>query len=70
MPKDPSLTGLLDVALAIAAKRRDTLLRLRAALEQGDDVEALKLARELCGLNHEQESHRTHSRLDRRAGLQ
>lgn len=59
MATDPSLTGVLDVALEIAKKRRNTLDRLRAALQQGNDVEALKLARELCGVDHEQKSHRT-----------
>lgn len=62
--EDTSLTGVLDAALEIARKRGDTLVRLRAALEQGNDVEALKLARELCGLDHEQKSHRTRSRVN------
>lgn len=64
MAKDPSLTGVLDAALEIARRRRNTLARLRAALEQGDDTEALKLARELCGIDHEQKSHRTDTRVN------
>lgn len=46
------MAGILDVALAIAERRRNVLSRLRAALEAGQDAEALKLARELCGLEN------------------
>ncbi len=60
----PNLRGVLDAALEIASKRRNTLSRLRAALEQGNDVEALKLARELCGIDHEQKRHRTDPRVN------
>jgi hypothetical protein len=59
-----NLKGVLNAALEITGKRRDTLARLRAALEQGNDVEALKLARELCGVDHEQKSHRTDPRVN------
>ncbi len=59
-----NLRGVLDAALAIARKRRDTLARLRAALENGNNSEALKLASQLCGLNDEQESHRTNPRIN------
>ena len=62
--EETNLAGLLDAALEIALRRRNTLLRLRAALEQGNDTQALKLARELCGISHEQESHRTHPRVN------
>lgn len=64
MATDPKLKGLLEAALEISSKRRNTLVRLRAALEQGDDVEALNLARELCGLDHGQKSHPTDPRVN------
>lgn len=51
--------GVIDAALEIARRRRDTLAQLRAALETGNREQALTLAKELCGLAHEQESHRT-----------
>ena len=51
-----SLAGVLNAALEIADKRRETLARLRAALEKGDDAEALKVARALCGVENEEES--------------
>jgi hypothetical protein len=42
--------GLVEAAIAIARDRQETIQRLRAALEACDDVEALKIARKLCGL--------------------
>jgi hypothetical protein len=52
------LRGLLDAALEIASKRRETLDHLRAALESRDDAEALRFARQLCGLENEETSNR------------
>ena len=46
-------TGLLDAALEIATERRATLAQMRKALERGDDAEALRHARTLCGLADE-----------------
>ncbi len=57
MSDNLSLSGVLNAALEIADKRRETLARLRAALEKGDDTEALKVARALCGVDDEQKSH-------------
>lgn len=48
--------GLVNAALQIAAKRRETLRRLRAALVNSDTAAALKYARELCGLDHDETS--------------
>jgi len=48
--------GILDVALEIARKRRETLERMRAALLADDTVEAVELAKELCGLAHHEKS--------------
>ena len=45
-----NLGGLLDIAIEIAAKRRDILLLMRTALENRNDVEALDYARQLCGV--------------------
>ena len=45
-----NLGGLLDIAIEIAAKRRDILRRLRTALENRNDLEALDYARQLCGV--------------------
>jgi hypothetical protein len=53
-----NLGGLIDAALQIAGKRRETLYRLRTALENCDDTEALKFARELCGLEIDQANFR------------
>lgn len=59
--KPLALDGTLDSALAIAEKRRDVLVRLRSAL-QANDVAALKAAaKELCGVDDEEESDRTYS---------
>jgi hypothetical protein len=51
MPNEANLKGILEVALQIAAKRREILTQLRAALESGRNQEALALARQLCGLD-------------------
>ena len=59
-----ALSGVLDAALEIARRRRDTLAQLRAALEAGNQEQAITLATELCGLAHDQESHRTNSRIN------
>ena len=42
--------GLLDIAIEIAGKRRDILSRMRTALLNRDDLEALNYARQLCGV--------------------
>ena len=49
---------LVERALEISANRRQTLERLRTALEQGTNAEAIQIARELCGLENEQKRHR------------
>ena len=56
---NPNLGGMLDAAMQIGTARREILRRMRAAFQQGNEVEALKLARQLCGLGqHEQTSNR------------
>ncbi|MCU1285659.1 MAG: hypothetical protein JWO13_2009 [Acidobacteriales bacterium] len=56
------LGGVLEAAMQIATGRRETIARLRAALEQNDTLCALQLARQLCGLN--EESNRANSRIN------
>jgi hypothetical protein len=43
-------SGLVDVALRIAEERSELLGGLRSALEQGENEDALAIARQLCGL--------------------
>jgi len=50
---NPALKGLVDVAIEIADARRKILQHMRTALETGDSAEALKFARQLCGLENE-----------------
>jgi len=45
-----NVAGLLDIAIEIAGKRRDILSRMRTALVNRDDLEALNCARQLCGV--------------------
>lgn len=59
MENSSALSRLIEAALEIARRRRETLVRLRAALERGDNVEVWRLAKQLCGVKHEQESDRT-----------
>lgn len=53
----------MRAALAIAAKRRGLLLKLREALHKDDLSEVVKIAKELCGID-EQGSNRTDSRIN------
>jgi hypothetical protein len=52
-----SVQGLVDAALEIARKRKETLTDLRKALEVNDSEGALKLARKLCGLEEQEKGH-------------
>lgn len=54
---------IMRAALAIAAKRRGLLLKLREALQKNDVSEVVKIAKELCGID-EQGSNRTDSRIN------
>jgi hypothetical protein len=56
------LGGVLEAATQIATGRRETIARLRVALEQNDSLSALQLARQLCGLN--EESNRANPRIN------
>ena len=57
------LRGLVEAALQIASRRLDVLGRLRTALVNHEDGEALRFARELCGLETDEASNRTDSSL-------
>jgi len=46
----PNLAGMVDAALEVCERRRDTLRRLKDALINEDTDKALSLARQLCGL--------------------
>lgn len=45
--------GLLEAAREIGRKRQDVLQQMKAAYERGDDAEALRLGKELCGIEDE-----------------
>lgn len=53
-----ALDGLIDAALEIAERRRETLRRLREALKAKDVIEVFRAAEELCGLSDDQKSNR------------
>ena len=61
---NPTLKGLVDAAIGIADARRKILQHMRTALEAGDNAEALKFARELCGLENEKARSRIASNLN------
>jgi hypothetical protein len=64
MTHKPDLAAAIDSALEIARRRAQTLGRIRAALESGDNATAVKLMRVYCGLDDEQKSHSTPSRVN------
>jgi hypothetical protein len=45
-----SPAGIVDAILAVGRQRRSLLGEVRSALLSGDDTKALRLARQLCGL--------------------
>ena len=46
-----NISGLFDLALEISARESDLMRQMRAALIRDDTPEALRLARELVGLD-------------------
>lgn len=58
-----SLSEIVDAILEVGRQRKIVLDQLRAALQSGDDRQALELARQLCGLPNEK-SNRVDSCLD------
>ena len=45
-----ALSGLVDAILGVGSERKALLDQLRSSLELGNDAEALRCARMLCGL--------------------
>jgi hypothetical protein len=64
MAKKPDMAEAIGSALVIARRRAQTLGLIRAALESRDNAEAIKLMRVYCGLDNDQESHSTPSRIN------
>jgi hypothetical protein len=64
MIHNSDLAAAIDSALEIARRRAQTLGRIRAALESSDSATAVKLMRVYCGLDDEQKSHSTSSRVN------
>jgi len=64
MTDNPDPAAAIDSALEIARRRAHTLGRIRAALESGDNATAVKLMRVYCGLDDEQKSHSTPTRVN------
>jgi hypothetical protein len=54
------VSGVVEAILEVGRQRKAILQRLRNALECGDTDNALKFARQLCGLPNE-EGNRTHT---------
>ena len=48
--------GMVDAALEVGRSRNKLLQLMRAAFERGDDSEALRLGKLLCGLENEKAS--------------
>jgi len=48
-----TLDNLISVALEIGREQAEKLKQMKTALEQGDEVEALALARQLCGIEEQ-----------------
>jgi hypothetical protein len=48
-----TLSGVLEAALEIARERRETLERLKAALNAREMSQIIKCARRLCGLDEQ-----------------
>lgn len=61
---NPDMAEAIGSALEIARRRAQTLGRIRAALESGDNATAIKLMRVYCGVDDEQKSHSTPSRVN------
>jgi uncharacterized protein YpiB (UPF0302 family) len=58
--------GIIEAAIEISERRRELLSRLKDALERGDETVALALAKQLCGMegNDEQKSDRVNPRIN------
>ena len=57
------LRGLIDLAIQIAAKRRDLIAAMAAALRIHDNNTVVELAKQLCGIADE-EGNRVNTRIN------
>jgi hypothetical protein len=65
-----SVTGLVDAILEVSRQRKAILDQVRSALLSGNDVEALRFARKLCGLpikDRNENGYRAHTSQHRKA---
>ena len=51
---DSSVSGIVDAVLEVGRQRNALLEEMSAALQSGDEKQALRLARRLCGLSYEE----------------
>jgi hypothetical protein len=59
MKNTSQVAGVFEAALEVGRRRRDLLEQMRKALENHNDQEALRLAKQLCGLEDEQKRNPT-----------
>ena len=57
-----SFTGIVDAILEVGRQRNSLLSQMQTALQSGQNERVIEIARQLCGLSHE-ESHRTNTRI-------
>jgi hypothetical protein len=55
---DEKHSNLIKVAVTIARERSNLLSRIRALLETGNELAALKLMKEYCGMTNGEKSNR------------
>lgn len=55
---ESSTPAIVKAIAEVGRQRNELLAKLREALQSGNNLLALDLARELCGLNHVEERHR------------
>ena len=56
--------AIVNAIVEVGRQRTELLAKLREALQSGNNLLALDLARELCGLNYAEERRRTDSRIN------
>lgn len=57
-PEQANIANLVDAVVEVGRQRAALLRSLKAALQCGNNEEALRLSRELCGLSNDEESNR------------
>jgi hypothetical protein len=61
-PNDIVMRGMVEAALEISRRQRDTLRLLKQALEDDDIEQIKKHARQLCGLEKYDEPEKQHAK--------